>query len=388
MSVIFDHASVVFEGDIHEDYAVLVDDGGKIVYVGPAQGKPSFDGTYVDVAGRFLSPGFIDIHVHGGNGVTFGNGDLQSGLEKYSSWVATHGITNFLCTIAASSSEQLVRMIGEYVRIFSRGLPGARCAGLHLEGPFLNKLKKGAFNPEWLRSPNVREAEETIRAGEGWIKQITIAPELEGADRVAELFSRKGIVVALGHSNTDYETASKALRGEFSHVTHTFNAQSGFSHRSPNVVGAVLTSKHVTAEVISDMVHVHPAAIEMLVKCLGTDRVVLITDAMAAAGSQDGSYTLVGHQVTVKNGIALLADGTLAGGTSTLEQCVKNMVQKVGVSLPEAIKMASLNPAKVIKAADHLGSIAVGKDASLIVVDQEMTVHLTMVKGKVVFDNT
>ncbi|NMB91067.1 MAG: N-acetylglucosamine-6-phosphate deacetylase [Chloroflexi bacterium] len=385
MSVIFDHARVVSEQAVHADYAVLVDDRGDIVYVGPAQDQPPLAGTHIDVAGRFLAPGFIDVHVHGGHGVTFGHGDLQAELVKYSNWVATHGVTHFLCSIAAPDQAQLLAMIGEYVRILEQGLPGAQCAGLHLEGPFLSKVKKGAFNPGWLRNPNAREAEECIRAGAGWVKQVTMAPELEDADAVAAIFTRNGIVVALGHSNTDYETAAHALRGEFGHVTHTYNAQSSLNHRSPNVIGAVLTSQGVTAEIISDLAHVHPAAIRLLVDCLGADRVVLITDAMAAAGAQDGAYTLVGQDVTVKNGVALLADGTLAGGTSTLEQCVRNMVHTINVPLVDAIRMASLNPAKVLRATQRLGSIAVGKEASLTVVDEDLNVHLTMVKGKVVF---
>ncbi|MDX9864227.1 MAG: N-acetylglucosamine-6-phosphate deacetylase [Anaerolineaceae bacterium] len=386
MTTIFENGSIYTPQEMIENGVVIVDDHGKIAYVGSKQNAPLTEGQHINLAGRILAPGLIDIHVHGGNGVTFGDSeDLEKDLVKYAEWVKTRGVTGFLLTIAAPNPDQLDEMITTYVNIFPGFDQGAEPLGLHLEGPFLTLEKKGAFNPAWLRPPNTPEMEKHFKLGQGWIKQITLAPENPGAPEVAALCRRSDVVAALGHTNTDYETASEALRGDFTHVTHTFNAQRGFDHRAPGVFGAILASDKVTTELIADTIHVHPGAMKILVRCVGPDRVVAITDAMAGAGLADGSYHLVGHDVTVKDGRATLANGTLAGGVSTLNQCVDNLHRLVGVPLNQALQMASLNPARVIGEDDRIGSIEAGKDANLIVIDEKVNVHLTMIQGKVVY---
>jgi len=366
--------------------AVVVDDDGRIAYVGPMEDAPRAEGLHLDLRGRRVAPGFIDVHVHGGKGVTFGiPGQVAEDVRAYSEWVASTGVTGFLCSLAAPDAEMLVQVVKECANALEAGMSGAEALGIHLEGPFLNKAKKGAFNATWLRPPALDEAEAVLQAGRGWIRQMTVAPELPGAQEVAARFRAAGVVVSLGHSDSDYDAASAALRGNFTHVTHTFNAQRGFSQREPGVFGAVLASDDVTAELIADTVHVHPGAMKVLVRCLGTDRVVLITDAIPAAGLADGSYDLVGNEVVVKDGCATLLDGTIAGSTAGLNECVRHMNQEVGVALPKAVQMASLNPARAMGFAGRLGSIAVGKDASLVVIDEDVNVYLAMVKGKVVY---
>lgn len=382
------HARVLTPTEVIEREAVVILDEGRIVYVGPMEDAPGVDGLRLDMRGRIVVPGFIDIHVHGGNGITFGtSGKIAADLAAYSEWVASSGVTGFLCSIAAPTSEELVQMVGAFADALDAGVPGAEALGLHLEGPFVNVEKTGAFNPAWLRKPDMKEVEAVLEAARGWIRQVTLAPELPGAQEVAARFREAGVVVSLGHTDADYATASAALRGTFTHVTHTFNGQRGFHHREPGVVGAVMTSDDVTAELIADTIHVHPGAMKVLLRCLGTDRVVLITDAMAGAGLADGMYELVGHAVTVKDGRATLADGTIAGSTATLNQCVRNVHQTVDVPLAEAVKMASLNPARAMGFADRLGSIGVGKDASLAVIDEQVNAYLTMVKGEIVYRN-
>jgi len=213
---------------------------------------------------------------------------------------------------------------------------------------------------------------------------MTLAPELPHATEVATLLRDAGVTAALGHSNTDYATASQALTGPFSHVTHTFNAQRGFHHREPGVLGAVLASDTVTAELIADTIHVHPGAMKVLLRCLGTERIVLVTDAMAAAGLGDGKYELLGHEVFVKNGAAKQANGTIAGSAATLIQCVRNIVQVVGTPLPQAIRMASLNPAQALGLEHQHGVLDVGREGSLVVLDPDLTVTMTFVKGRLV----
>jgi N-acetylglucosamine-6-phosphate deacetylase len=368
--------------------ALVISDDGKIVYVGPTESAPRVEGKKIDLRGRYVVPGFIDVHVHGGKGITFGaTGNAEEELRSYSKWVVSTGVTGYLCSLAAPDARALVELVASYADALQAGVPGAEPLGLHLEGPFLNMERKGAFNPAWLRKPATGEIDAVLKAGRGTIRQITLAPELPGAAEVATHCRAAGVVVSLGHTNSDYATASAALAGDFTHVTHTFNAQRGFHHREPGVFGAILSSDKVTAELIADNVHAHPGAMKVLLRCLGTDRVVLITDAMPGAGLPDGIFDLVGLEVTVKDGRATLSDGTIAGSTATLNRCVRNINQLVGIALQDAVKMASLNPARAMGFDSRLGSIAVGKDASLTVIDEQANVYLTLVKGQVVYSN-
>jgi N-acetylglucosamine-6-phosphate deacetylase len=385
MSIKISNAKILTPFKTIENGEILVSDEGKILSLGPQQNSEQQPDQSFDATGFFLAPGLIDIHVHGGFGVAFGMADLKEGLQKFSREVLTTGVTGFLLSIAAPDVQALLEMIRSYTPIFEEGLPGAQALGLHLEGPYLSKEKKGAFNPTWLRTPDPEEVKSIIEAGEGWIKQVTIAPELKNAEAVAELFLENQVVVALGHSNTDYETASAALKGNFSHVTHTYNAQSSFNHREPGVIGAVLASENVTAELIADRVHVHAGAMEILYRCVGKERLILITDAMAGAGLSDGTYDLVGHEVIVKDGYANLADGTIAGSTASLIDCVANIHQDLQLSLNDALQCATYNPAKFLDQQDHLGAIETGMDANLIVFDKEFAIRLVLVQGKITY---
>lgn len=384
MSMILENATLLTPTEVLEHVTVVISDEGKIANIGPDQAIGFPDMQVIDVSGSMVIPGLIDLHVHGGFGLTFGDGEAQSVLENYSRRVVSSGVTGFLCTLIAPDPGTLCKLIQAHVDIIEKGLPGAECLGLHLEGPFLNPEKKGAFNPSWLRLPNMEEARAFLKAGRGWIRQITMAPEMDDAARVASLFQKDGVVVALGHSNAAYELASNALQHPFTHVTHAFNAQRGFDHREPGVIGAVLASEQATAELIADLIHVHPAAIKVLVRCLGTDRVVLITDAMSGAGLPDGIYRLMGYRIMVRGGKATLEDGTLAGSTARLNQCVRNMHKEIGLPLGDAVKMASLNPARVINHHHRVGRIAVGMDANLVVIDQDVQVLMTIVRGKII----
>ena len=386
MNTILSSCQLVTPFETIPDGAVAWDSEGKIIFAGPENKSEYIAGNRIDLKGMTAAPGLIDIHVHGGNGIAFGLGNLAEELKKYSKWVAHFGVTGFIITITGPDPDFILRTIRAYIPLLEEDYHGAQPLGLHLEGPFINPQKHGAFNPAWIRPPSLKEMRAYLDAGKGWIRHVSLAPELSGADEVADLLSDSGVRAALAHSNADYKTASRALRGKFTHVTHSFNAQSPLHHRQPGVVGAVLSSEKVSAELIADSVHVHPAAMRILTRCLGVERIVLITDAMPGAGLPDGTYTLLGQQAVIKNGKALLPDGTLAGSTATMDVCVRNMVGQVGVSFADALRMAAYNPAEVIGIDDSIGSLAPGKKANIAVFDKNLNVKMTFINGNLVYE--
>jgi N-acetylglucosamine-6-phosphate deacetylase len=386
MTMIFTHATLLTPQEEIRD-GVLIVEGKTIAYAGPADGAPKIEEKQVNLDGRYLAPGLIDVHVHGGKGIAFGVGDqLGEELEMYSRWVATRGVTGFLCSIAAPDHASYVRLCRVYANLFEQGVSGAEPLGLHLEGPYLNVEKKATFPPDWLRPPSTTEMAEMLHASRGWVRQISIAPELPGAEDVAAMCKAAGVVVALGHTNATYETAALSMQGNWTHSTHTYNAQSGLHHRRPGVVGAILNSEGITAELIADGVHVHPGAMRLLLERLGTDRVILITDATLAAGLPDGVYDMLDIRIMVTEGVARIEAGNLAGSRIDLNHCVHNAHHTLGVAMVDAVKMASLNPARMLALEDRLGRLETGLDANLVVLDADAEVALTIVRGRVVYD--
>ena len=386
MNTILFSCQLVTPFEVISDGIVAWDTKGKIIYAGSEKEGAHLTGNRIDLKGMTAAPGLIDIHVHGGYGIAFGLGDLSEELKKYSSWVAHFGVTGFVLSITGPNPDFILQAIRAYIPLFEKEFIGAQPLGLHLEGPFINPQKHGAFNPAWIHLPSLKEMSAYLDAGEGWIRQVSLAPEMEGADQVADLLNNSGVRVALAHSNTNFEIASRALHGKYTHVTHTFNAQSPLHHRKPGVVGAVLSSEGVSAELIADGVHVHPAAMRILTRCLGAERIVLISDAMPGTGLPDGTYTLLGQQVAIQNGKSLLPNGTLAGSTATLDACVRNMVKLAGVPFANAVRMASYNPAGVIGVDDHIGSLAPGKKANIAVFDKNLNVKMTFINGSPVYE--
>ena len=386
MKTLYWNGRIITPGALLPRGFVLVSEEGTILQVTEDEPELQEDVRRINLQGNILSPGFIDIHQHGGNGVNFETDYQLEKVRKHSEWLVKSGTTAYLRSFCAGTRAELKELIKKHRCNLSEQQEGAYCLGFHLEGPFLAKEKKGAFNPKWLHAPTLDELQEYLSEAGGLIRQVTLAPELEGAFEAAAFLRSRNITVALGHTNASYEMASQALASDFKHVTHTYNAMSGFSHRSPGAVGAVLLSCGVTAEVIADMIHVHPQAIELLVKSIGAERVVLVSDAMSAAGLQDGTYNLAGHLVKVINHTARLEDGTLAGSVSRMLDGVRNMVSGVGVGLVEAVNMASLNPARAVGLDYLTGSIEVNKRADLVILDQFLNPLQTIVGGLTVFE--
>jgi N-acetylglucosamine-6-phosphate deacetylase len=386
MNTILFSCQLVTPFETISDGIVAWDTKGRIIYAGSEKEGAHLTGNRIDLKGMTAAPGLIDIHVHGGYGTAFGFGNLSEELNNYSNWVTHFGVTGFVLSITGPDPDFILQAIRAYIPLFEKDFVGAQPLGLHLEGPFINPQKHGAFNPAWIHLPSLKEMSAYLDAGKGWIRQVSLAPEMEGADQVADLLKNSRVCVALAHSNADFETASRALHGKYTHVTHTFNAQSPLHHRKPGVVGAVLSSEGVSAELIADGVHVHPAAMQILTRCLGTERIVLISDAMPGAGLPDGTHILLGQQVAVQNGKALLPNGTLAGSTATLDACVRNMVKLAGVPFANAVRMASYNPAGVIGVNDHIGSLVPGKKANIAVFDKNLNIKMTFINGNLAYE--
>ena len=346
------NATACTPGGLLRQAMLLVDDSSRISYVGPPARFEQRHGRSVDLQGMLLSSGFIDIHTHGGRGITFGQPGRQADdLAQYSQWVLRSGVTGFICSLAAPDRASLLSIVAECAEVLEIGLPGAEGLGIHLEGPFLNPERRGAFSRSWLRQPTLEEATALLEAGRGWIRMVTLAPELEDGGPATELMVREGVVVAVGHTNA-----------------------------------AVLTSERVTAELIADGVHLHAGALKLLNRCLGTERLVLVTDAMAAAGLGNGEYRLVGELVTVVDGVARLSDGTLAGSTATMDSCLRHWISATGCSPEVSTRLASTNAARAVGVMSSVGELVPGKLANLTVLDQDLRVRLVVVRGKIVYE--
>lgn len=337
----------------------------------------------VDLTGYTVAPGFIDVHVHGGGGYSLIDGDPRD-LQGFRQWVLRTGVTSFLMSVMAATPEELVEAVKENKAEVGRGGGGACCLGFHLEGPFLSPRRPGAFDPSWFRLPDKSLMDEFLGAGEGTVRVVTVAPELSGAPELIQHVSQMGVLVALGHTDATYEDFMAGVRAGARHVTHCYNTMRGFGHREPGAMGAALVAP-VTAELIADGVHVHRAAMDLLMRVKEPGDVLLVTDAMAGAGLSDGVYSLAGREVHVRQGRAVLADGTLAGSVLTMDQAVRNVVGVLGRPVHEAVRMATWNPARCLNLHTRKGLLAPGMDADLVVLDRELEVAVVLVAGRVAY---
>ena len=350
---------------------------GKIV-------QESSDDEIVDLRGKMVLPGFIDIHVHGAMGADFNDGTQES-IEKITSFFAAHGTTALLATTSTVSVETLAKAVDAAAAYHNRPKAlGAQVLGVHLEGPFFNPNALGAQNPAYVQAPSVETFLKIAGNHADFIKMAAVAPEMDGARAFIQEMCRRGIVAAVGHTCADYETAKDAFAAGANMLTHFYNAMTPLKHREPGVVGAAFEHKNLYTQLICDFIHVHPAALRIAIEEMGKDRVIAITDAISGTGLGDGTYSLGGLEIFVKDGVCRIAQGNLAGSTLTLDTALRNLLS-MGYSIADCVQFLSKNPARAL-GLHQKGALAEGFDADLVVLDDAMQVQMTIVKGKIVYD--
>ncbi len=332
-------------------------------------------------ANYHLIPGLIDLHVHGMHGHDVMDATPHA-LKKISQALAREGTTSFLATTMTASEQDIEKTLLA-VRDYKGMQDGATLLGVHLEGPFISPNKAGAQCADHILLPSIETLHHWQKLAENAIKLVTFAPECASQEFIAYL-KKNNIVAALGHSNATYAETMNAMQHGCDYVTHLFNAMRGIHQREPGMVTAALL-ENVWTELIVDGVHLHPAIVKLILHMKGMEKMILVTDAMRATCLQHGVYDLGGQQVTVKENTATLADGTLAGSVLRMPQAIKNMLKFTECDLLDAVKMASENPAKVLGICDKKGSISIGKDADLVVLDEHLNVAMTICGGREVY---
>lgn len=348
------------------------------------EGPPgSSGGSIVDVGDLRIIPGLIDLHVHGALGVDVLS-EERCALSVIAAFLAQHGTTAFQPTAGSAPPEVLEGAIRRVKRACGKPPGGARALGLHLEGPFLNPGRKGAMPEEHLMDPSPDIARKWVLDAGGTLRQVTLAPELPGALEVTRYLASCGITVSAGHTCATYQEMLEGFRAGVTVATHTFNAMEGFHHRKPGALGAVLIEPGVICEILGDCVHVHPAAIRLLVAAKGYGGACLISDLIPPAGMPAGKYPFLGQKVQ-SDGIdrCVLTDGTLAGSITPLNKCLQKLVEVAKVPFEVALSMATLNPARVCGVDGRKGTLAPGKDADLVVLDDDYNAIWSIVEGKI-----
>ena len=374
--IVLRNAKVVMPNRIGKGTVVISD--GKIKKI--HQGKIFSDPDGIDLEGKYIVPGFIDVHIHGAAGADVMDNSIE-GLKTISNFLVTHGTTNFLATTLTSSKETLKEVLGKIAEVQNKDLGGAVIFGAHMEGPYFDVQFKGAQNDKYIKPAGIDEIREYLDVKPRLVKLFSMSATGADDEEVIKYLKENGVIVSVGHSGASFEQVQKAAKAGLSHATHTYNGMRGFNHRDPGVVGAVLVNDNIKAEIIFDKIHVHPEAVRLLFKAKGVDRVVCITDAMCATGLEDGKYKLGELDVYVKNNQArLVSNDALAGSVLTLDKAFKNVID-LGYSIFDAVKMTSTNAAKEFGL--ESGTIEEGKIADLVILDENYNVVMTIVKGEI-----
>lgn len=360
--------------------ADMVVEGERIASVGNAA-----SGDVLDLTGYHVLPGLIDTHVHGGDGYDTMDCTREA-VRGMSMYQLTAGVTTFCPTTVTSPMDKTELALRTVADCMDEGLPGAKSAGVYLEGPYINPMMKGAHPEEFIRNLNIDELARLLETSRGTIRTVALAPEKPGAPEAVEYLVKRGVTVTLGHSNATYEETMACIQRGARAAVHIYNAMRPLHHREPGILGAALSTDGFAVEAICDGIHVHPKSMELVMRCKRPEDVVLITDCLCAGGMADGQYKLGELAIRVENGIARTLGGALAGSTMKLAKALYNVEQLMGVPFETAVRFATENPARQLGIFDKVGSLAAGKYADMIAVDESCNVVLTMVSGKILFD--
>ncbi|HFL3523279.1 TPA: N-acetylglucosamine-6-phosphate deacetylase [Clostridioides difficile] len=371
------NGKIILKNQILENKVLVFDE--KIIDIVDSVPK---DCEVIDADGKYISPGLIDIHIHGNMGKDTMDSTDES-IETISKSIMRHGVTSFLPTTMTMDKEHVYDALEVIKKAQNRKLEGAQVLGAHLEGPFINENYKGAQNEKFI----INSKYEFIKEYKDVIKVITYAPEKDiDFDFTREIKRCTDIVLSIGHSNANYDQAKEAINLGVTNVTHMFNAMTGLNHRDPGVVGAALTT-NVYSELIADTIHINKDLFQFILNNKGKERLILITDSIEAGGLEDGNYSLGGQKVIVKGNEARLENGALAGSVLSLNKMVFNFLDNTNLKVNEAINLASLNPATSLGINDKKGSLEIGKDADIAVFDENLDCKMTLCLGEVVYKN-
>ena len=371
---------IVLPEAVVADKALAFDtESGKIV--GLVDAAPA-GADVIDAKGGYVAPGLVDVHIHGYLGEDTCDAKPE-GIKKMAYGVAANGVTSFLPTTMTVAKDEIVAALDAVRSLKEESLTwdGAEILGVHAEGPFINPSKKGAQAEENILVPDA----DFILENADIIKSVTLAPEMDKDHACIKKLAADGrVLVSMGHTDATFEEAMSAARDGVNHATHLFNAMSALAHRNPGVVGAALASENVSVEVIADTFHINPGLYSIIAKVKG-DKMVLITDCTRGGGMPDGEYTLGGQPIFLKGIECRLADGTIAGSVLKLNNAVKNVLDHTSLPVNEVFKMASLNPASAIHCDDRIGSLEAGKDADIIITDENINIVTTIKKGRTIY---
>ena len=381
-------------GDKIENEAFVSIDGNKIVHIGTGFPLINDGDQIINAKGNYLSPGFIDLHNHGGGGKDFTDATVEA-FTTAARVHAEHGTTALLPTCATCSDEELIALFEMYKKVKDMRHGGSRFLGLHLEGPYFSQRFKGAQDSNNIKLPK-KEHYMNLLSKTDDIVRWSIAPELEGALELGRILREKGIIASVAHTEALYDTVEKAFENGYNLMTHFYNCMLGTTkigiYRHAGAIEAAYLLDDMYVEIIADGHHLPIELLKLVYKIKGPDRIALISDALSAAGMPEGTYTLGseknGYPVVVEDGVAKLADrSSIAGSVSCSDTLVRTMVKKAGVPLVDAVKMASTTPAKLLKRDHEIGSIEVGKEADLVIFDEDINIIRTYIQGECVYES-